>query len=664
MTDIALRGSSLAAHRIPRFSTAYMDRSVDPRADFYRYAVGGWLKANPLPKDKSRYGAFNELDESNLLLLRSIVDRCARASGDGSANPVVSLVGRFYRSAMDMRKIEAAQFRPIEDLWRLAEGVSSPKDVAEVLPQLHVQGIEPAFHSFSKADDKESGIYAFLFEQGGLSLPDRDYYISQDFAKLRRQYLVHMTKMFTLRGLDGRTAGRWAAAVLRIETALAKSSRSRTELREREKNYNRMSISELGSAYRSLSLPKFIEDAGVPALPHVVVGQPEYFKALDLLLARGDMDDWRAYLCWNVVHSMAPFLHSAIEKENFDFFRRKLTGQRQPELRWKRSIRIIDALVGEALGKLFVEEHFPEEARRRADALVEDLRRVFTKRLESLPWMSDATKRHALAKFHNFRVKIGHPATFRDYSALKIDPGDFAGNVRRAAAFEFSRLAARAGGEVDKDEWQMSPSTVNAYFEETMNEIVFPAGILQPPFFDYKADDAVNYGAIGVVIGHEITHGYDDQGRKYDDQGNMRDWWTVEDKKEFDKRAKAVVKTYSAVEVLPRLHANGKLTLGENIADLGGVSLAFEALQGRLSAASTSAKKDGLTLDQRFFLSYAQIWREQMTEQEVRRRTTIDPHSLGRLRGVIPAVNHPAFDRAFPPVKGHTSARSARVGVW
>ena len=654
----------MTARRVPRFSTTYMDRSVDPRADFYRYAAGGWLKATPLPKDKSRYGAFNELDENNLILLRSIAERCATESEGRGSDPTVSLVGRFYRSAMDTQKIEAASFSPIEDLWSLAAGVSSPEDVEAALPQLHSQGIEPAFHSFSKADDKKSSTYAFMFEQGGLSLPDRDYYISKDFAKLRGQYRAHISKMFTLRGLDRGKARRWAAAVLRVETLLAKASRSRTELREREKNYNRMSAPELRSAYPSLSLSKFMEEVGVPPLPYVVVGQPEFFKAVDALLSKANMADWRAYLCWNVLHSMAPFLHSTVEEENFDFFRRKLTGQKEPEQRWKRSIRVIDSLVGEALGKLFVEEHFPEEARRRADALVGDIRKVFTKRLEGLPWMSEATKRHALAKFSNFRVKIGHPRAFRDYSSVEIDPGDFAGNIRRAAAFEFSRLAARAGGEVDKDEWQMSPSTVNAYFDETMNEIVFPAGILQPPFFDYKADDAVNYGAIGVVIGHEITHGYDDQGRKYDDQGNMRDWWTPEDKKEFDERAKAVVKAYSAMEVLPRLHANGKLTLGENIADLGGVSLAFEALQGRLSAADATAKKDGLTPDQRFFLSYAQIWREKITDQEIRRRTTIDPHSLGRLRGLIPAVNHPAFDRAFPPAKGGPSARRARVGVW
>ncbi|MDG6941355.1 MAG: M13 family metallopeptidase [Nitrososphaerota archaeon] len=647
-----------------RFSVAFMDRSADPHDDFYRYAVGGWLDTHKLPPDKSRYGTFNELDESNLVLLRAIASKCADESMDEGCDPVAGLVGRFYRSAMDTRKIESAKFRPIERLWSLTEGVSTPEEVVGAILQLQIQGIEPAFHAFSKPDDKASGVYAFYFEQGGLSLPDRDYYLSKDFTRIRDQYRVHVARMFRLKGVDNRQARRWADAVLKVETALAKTSRSRAELREREKNYNRLNVSGLDSIYPTLSLTRFMTGAGVPALPFVVVGQPEFFKALDGILKEGNIDDWRAYLCWNVIHSAAPYLHSEVEAENFDFFRRKLTGQKEPELRWKRAIRTIDAMVGEALGKLFVEEHFPGEARHRAQALVDDLRRVFVKRLEGLPWMSDETKRQALAKFHNFRVKIGHPLTFRDYSAVAIDPGDYLGNVLRAASFEFDRLAKRAGAEVDKEEWQMSPSMVNAYFDETMNEIVFPAGILQPPFYDYMADDAVNYGAIGVVIGHEITHGYDDQGRKYDDKGNMRDWWTPHDKREFAKRAGAVIKAYEKVEVLPGLHANGKLTLGENIADLGGVSLAFEALQERLAHSRPPAKKDGLTPDQRFFVSYAQIWGEKMTEQEVRRRTTIDPHSLGKLRAVLPAINHPAFDSAFPPRKKAGSAARRRVGVW
>ena len=647
----------------PKFSTAHMDLTVDPRKDFYRYAVGNWLKTHPLPPDKSWYGAFTELDERNMTFLRKIAERCAR-EGRTRADPVKVLVGDFYKSAMDTRRIEAAGYGPIEDLWRLAEGIRSMGDVARILPRLNSAGVQPIFDSSSRPDDKNSGVYAFFFEQGGLALPDREYYLSKAFAKVRRQYHAHIVRMLSLKGLKHVKARKWANGVLRVETALAKASRTRTQLRDREKNYNRAEVSNLAKEYPRLALAEFIKRAGVPPISYVVVRQPEFLKAAGGLIGNGNVEDWRAYLCWNVLHRTAPFLHSAVEEENFDFFRRKLTGQKKPEPRWKSSLRVMNWLVGEALGKLFVEEYFPEEARRRANTLVDDLRNVFTKRLESLPWMSAPTREQALAKFRNFRVKVGHPLIFRDYSSIRIDPGDYAGNVVRAASFEFRRQTSRVGGAVDKEEWQMSPPTVNAYFDQTMNEIVFPAGILQPPFFDHLADDPVNYGAIGVVIGHEITHGYDDQGRKYDAQGNLRDWWTPTDKKEFDRRARAVVKAYSAQEVLPGWHANGELTLGENIADLGGVSIAFEALQRRLVGEPTGyGRREGLTPDQRFFISYAQVWREVMTKQEVRRSTTTDPHSMGRLRAMIPAVNHPGFDSAFPPKRGQEASRG-RIGVW
>lgn len=643
-----------------------MDRTSDPRKDFYRYATGRWLKSHPLPPDKSRHGAFDELVEWNLVLLKKIAERCGRLSETSTADPVVRLVGDFYRSALDTKRIEAVRFEPIEDLWRLAEGIDSKEDLAGVIPRLHNEGVDAVFHSYSKPDDKNSSVYAFYLEQGGLSLPDREYYLSRSFAKVRRQYHAHMVRMFVLKGLSREQAEKWADGILRVETTLAKTSRTRTRLREREKNYNRVEIPKLQKEYPSLALSGYLGAVGVPSVSYVVVGQPEFFRSVDRLIARGEIDDWRAYLCWNVLRSTAPYLHSSVEEEHFDFFRRKLTGQKEPELRWKRSLRVLDMMIGEAIGKLFVEEYFPEEARRRADTLVDDLRGVFTKRLETLPWMSEPTRKRALEKFRNFRVKIGHPQKFRDYSSIGIDPGDYAGNVGRSASFEFHRLTNRVGAPVDKDEWQMSPATVNAYFEETMNEIVFPAGILQPPFFDYRADDAVNYGAIGVVIGHEITHGYDDQGRKYDAQGNLKDWWTQKDKREFSRRARSVVKAYSSKEVLPGLHANGALTLGENIADLGGVSLAFEALQARLANGPGSGRKrEGLTPEQRFFVSYAQIWRETMAEEEVRRLTTINPHSIGRLRAVLPATNHPGFDEAFPPKRGQeVHATQPKIGVW
>ncbi|MDG6987737.1 MAG: M13 family metallopeptidase [Nitrososphaerota archaeon] len=652
----------MASSRDPKFSVSYMDRKADPRKDFYRYAAGRWIKTHPLPPDKSRYGTFNEVDETNLLRLKRIAKRCSQLSRTSRADSVSALVGDFYRSAMDTRRIEALKFRPIEKMWELAEGIGSAHDAVRVVSQLHRMFIEPLFGTYSGPDEKDSGVYAFYLQQGGLSLPDRDYYLSGTFGKLRRQYLEHIARMFVLKGLTRSRAKDWAKRVLRVETALAKASRTRTELRDSEKNYNREDIASLGSDYPNLSIRKFLDAAGVPAVPYIVVRQPEFLKAVDGLVRGSDLEDLKAYLCWCVLHSSAPYLHAAVERENFDFFNRKVTGQKKPEPRWKRSVRLVDGLLGEALGKLFVDEHFPEEARQRAVILVDDLRSVFTKRLEGLPWMSEQTRQLALEKFQTFRVKIGHPPKFRDYSSVRVDPADLLGNVLRASEFEFDRQAGRVGGPVDRDEWQMSPPTVNAYFEPTMNEIVFPAGILQPPFFDQRAEDAVNYGAIGVVIGHEITHGYDDQGRRYDAKGNLRDWWTPTDKKEFDRRAQGVVKTYSSVQVLPGLHGNGELTLGENIADLGGVSLAYEALQRRLARSKRPGEKDGMTPEQRFFISYAQIWKQVMTVEEVRRRTTIDPHSLGKQRAEIPAMNHPAFDGAFPPKRDEKPA--AKVGVW
>ena len=639
-----------------------MDRTADPRKDFYRYASGKWISTHPLPPDKSRYGTFNEVDETNLLRLKAIAERCSRLSRSGKADPIAAQVGDFYRSAMDTRRIEGLKFRPIERMWGLAEGTKSVDDAVRVASELHRMSIDPFFGDYSGPDEKNSEVYAFYLQQGGLSLPDRDYYLSETFSKLRRQYREHIARMFALKGLPRSRAKDWADRVLRFETVLARASRTRTELRDSEKNYNRAETAGLGSEYPTLSIRKFLDSAGVPAVDYVVVRQPEFMKAADRLVRDSNPEDLRAYLCWCVLHTSAPYLHAAVVKENFDFFGRKLTGQKKPEPRWKRSVRMIDGLLGEALGKLFVDEHFPEEARKRAITLVDDLRSVFTRRLEGLPWMSGQTRQLALEKFRTFRVKIGHPSRFRDYSPVKVDPADLLGNVLRASGFEFERQARRVGRPVDKEEWQMSPPTVNAYFEPTMNEIVFPAGILQPPFFDHRADDAVNYGAIGVVIGHEITHGYDDQGRRYDAKGNLRDWWSSEDKKEFDRRAQSVVKAYSSVQVLPGLRANGELTLGENIADLGGVSLAHEALQRRLGSSKTPGKKDGLTSEQRFFISYAQIWKQVMTVEEVKRRTTIDPHSLGKQRAEIPAMNHAAFDSAFPPRRGEQSR--AKVGVW
>ena len=612
--------------RAPKFSTRYMDKRADPRKDFYRYSAGNWMKTHPVPADKSRWGSFGELYEWNLLVLKRIAERSDGAPG----SPEAKLVGDFYHSAMDVKRVEGARFKPIDDLWGLADGIGSKDELVASIPKFHVGGVYPFFGPFSKPDDKNAAVYALFMYQGGLSLPDRDYYLSDSFAAIRKQYEAHVARMFTLKGVPAKEAARWARNVLGIETALAKSSRTRTELRDREKNYNRMEKPALDSKYPGLSLQSYLDGIDAKAASYVVLGQPEFFDSLAGMVKNRELEEWRAYLRWQVLSSYAPYLHREADLEDFDFFHRKLLGQKEQEPRWKRALRVVDDMIGEALGKLYVEGHFPDEARRRAVVLVDDLRHVFEKRLASLPWMTQATRQLALAKFRVFRVKIGHPEKFRDYSSLVVHRDDFVGNVRRAKDFEFKRQVSRIGGPVDLGEWQMTPPTVNAYFDETMNEIVFPAGILQPPFFDPALDDPVNYGSIGVVIGHEITHGFDDQGRRYDANGNLKDWWTADDEKEFKKRAGAVVKAYSTQEVLPGKYVNGELTLGENIADLGGVSIAYEALERRLEEEPSKRKRvDGMTPEQRFFVSYSQVWRQTIRKQEAVRLLTIDPHSPG-----------------------------------
>lgn len=653
---------------IPRFSVEYMDNSADPREDFYRFSVGAWLKANPVPPDKAIWTAFDELRERNLYLLKRILEDSAdpanRSSASGNSE-LKRIVGDFYRSAMDTRRTDALGISPIADDLKLADWVETREDLVRSVAELKVAHIETFFSNYSVADKKNSAIYAYYIDQGGLSLPDREYYLADSFAELRELYRQHLARMFAFLGENADESKRLAGVVLEIETGLAKNSRTRTDLRDEEKNYNRMNISELEQRYPSIHVGMILRILKVSQVDYLVVGQPEFFEYLESVFSKSPIEDLKTYIRWRIFHSYAPFLNSAVEGEDFDFFKRKLLGQQEPEPRWKIAVGVIDELVGEALGKLYVDEHFPPEAKRRVATLIDDMRTVFSKRLENLQWMTEATKKRALAKFDRFTVKIGHPERFRDYGPLMIEHSDYVGNVRRSAIFEVRRQAARVGKNVDEDEWLMTPPTVNAYFAPMENQIVFPAGILQPPYFDFSLDDAVNYGGIGAVIGHEITHGYDDQGRKFDSEGNLRDWWTKEDEVEFQKRAKEVVNLYNEQEPLPGMHVNGELTLGENIADFGGVSIAFEALERRLEAEpSKRILIDGLTPEQRFFIAWAQAWRGNVREEEALRRLTIDPHSPVQYRAVLPSTNHSFFDRAFPPKKEGRARNESLVTIW
>jgi putative endopeptidase len=643
-----------------------MDPDVSPRKDFYRYAVGSWIKQNPVPADKSRWGAFNELADYNLDRLHRLVESTARRRG--ARLPLAAReVAAFYTSAMDTAGRNRLKFKPLESDLKRIGSVRTVRDVGRLLAGFHDKRIPALFSSNVSPDKKQSRVYAFYLAQGGLSLPDRDYYLAPVFKRQREAFRQHLIRSLSLLGDSLPSARRQAAAILRIETELARASRTRTDLRDQLKNYNRISLRKLRSMVPAIPWNDYFSGRQVKRLPYVIVGQPEFFRALGRLLRRRPISEWKTYLRWHLLRTSAPYLHRGIEDEDFQFFHKELLGQQQPEPLWKRAIVAADQAIGEALGQLFVAEYYPPEAAARMKLLVEDIRAVFADRLRHLEWMTPATRRRALRKFRRFTAKIGHPRHPRNDSKLRIDPHDYLGNIWRAYEFESRRRAARVGRSVDPDEWLMTAPMVNAYFSGTQNEIVFPAGILQPPFFDAKMDDAVNYGGIGLVIGHEITHGYDDQGRRYDEHGNLHDWWTAADAREFKRRAKKVVAEYDAFEALPGAYVKGALTLGENIADLGGLSIAFEALQRRLKRDPSRRKKiDGLTPEQRFFISYGQIWRTTVKEQEARRLLTVDTHSPGKFRVIGAVVNSPPFFEAFGIRAGDPMFRPAsqRIRIW
>src|SRR6267143_1844816 len=590
----------------PRFSAGYMDKSVDPRADFARYAFGAWQKMNPVPPDKARWGSFNELEQYNQVALKGILEvAAARTHKPGS---VEQKVGDFFKSAMDTAAVDAAGLKPV------------------------------------KAD-----------------------YFDEPFGKFRAAFVEHVAKMLALAGDAPEAAAAGARTVFEVEKALAADAKTPAELRDALANYNRMPTADLAGKVPVFPLARYLADRGIAgsAAENIVVGQPKFFEGLQRQLSGRPLADWKTYLRYYVLRAAAPYLAAPFEAEHFRFYSTVLRGTPEMEPRWQRAARVIDGAIGEALGQLYVERYYPPEAKARMDEMIRNITAVMRDRLQKLEWMTEPTRKKALAKFDRFVAKIGYPAKWRDYSSVAIRPGAFLANVRAATEFEVKRRLAMLGQPVDKAEWRMSPPTVNAYFDPTANNINFPAGILQPPFFDFSLDDAVNYGGIGAVIGHEITHGFDDQGRHFDAEGNLADWWTPEDAARFQARAKKVVEQFNGYEPLPGVKVNGELTLGENIADLGGASLAFEALQRSL-AGKEKKLIDGLTPEQRFFLSWAQVWRTNMRENALRQRIVVDPHSPGSIRAIGPLVNLQPFYDAFGIREGDPMWRKPedRAKIW
>ena len=567
----------------PPLDPKNLDTSVKPEEDFYLFANGGWIKRNPIPPEFARWGSFNELTEKNNDALHEIAEKAAASKTADTQNPDLQKVGNFYASGMNESAVEAAKATPLNDELKRIDAIKDRKEVLAEVAHLHSMGI-PAFFGFTSGqDDKNSTQVIAQAYQGGLGLPDRDYYTKDDDAskKLRDQYVQHVTKMLTL--LGDTAAADHAAKILAFETSLAKPARTRVELRDPQKNYNKLTQADLQKLMPDWIWADYFKGIELAAPGEVNVGQPDFFKAANDVYKSAALEDWKTYLRWHLLHAAAPALSSDFVNENFAFYSKALTGAQQLKPRWKRVVTATDGVLGEALGKLYVGDHFPPEAKARALEMVNNLKEALAERIKSRDWMDEPTKQEALKKLAAFTVKIGYPDKWRDYSSLSVDRGPYALNLLRGEKFETERELKKIGKPVDRAEWGMTPPTVNAYYNPNLNEIVFPAGILQPPFFDVKADDAVNYGGMGAVIGHEMTHGFDDQGRQYDGQGNLREWWSEASKKAYDERRKAVVAQYAAYEPLAGIHINGELTQGENIADIGGIKLAYTALQKALS---------------------------------------------------------------------------------
>ncbi len=649
----------------PRFSVGYMDAGADPRADFARYAFGAWQKRNPVPPDKARWGSFNELEQFNQLALKGILE--AAAARPHKPGSVDQKVGDFFKSAMDTAAIDSAGLKPVEaDLARIA-AIASTAELARTLAALHDSGVGGFFRVRVEADEKNSEINALYAYQGGMSLPSKGYYFDGQFEKFRVAFVEHVAKMLALAGDAPESAAAGAKTVFEVEKALAANAKTPAELRDALANYNKMPTADLAGKLPVFPFARYLADRGIagPAAADIIVGQPKFFEGLQRQLSERPLSDWKVYLRYHALRAAAPCLAAPFEAEHFRFYSTVLRGTPEMEPRWQRAARVIDGTIGEALGQLYVARYYPPEAKARMDEMIRNITAVMRDRLQKLDWMTEPTRKKALAKFDRFFAKIGHPAKWRDYSSVEIRPGAFLANVRAATEFEVKRRLAMLGRPVDKAEWRMSPPTVNAYFDPTANNINFPAGILQPPFFDFSLDDAVNYGGIGAVIGHEITHGFDDQGRHFDADGNLADWWTPEDAAQFQARAKKVVEQFNGYEPLPGVKVNGELTLGENIADLGGASLAYEALQRSL-AGKERKLIDGLTPEQRFFLSWAQVWRTNMRENALRQQLAVDPHSPGNIRAIGPLVNLQPFYDAFGIREGDPMWRKPedRAKIW
>ena len=648
--------------KVPALDTSYMDLSISPKSDFYSYANGNWVKNNPLKPEYARFGSFDKLREDNVERLNALFAEMSKMSPAYGTNDqkIVDL----YKQGLDSTRLNSEGATPIAKDLNAIYAAADKQELVKVLADMNKYGSGGFFGVGVDADLMDSDSQVLYMGQGGLGMGDRDYYVAKENAELHEKYQQMIEKFFSLCGLD--EPARRAASALKTEDALAEFSWTSIQNRDYTKLYNPMSTSQIAATFKGLDFALFFKSLGLPEQEKVIVQQPSFFNGFAKLYADTDLETLKDYLAAHLIMDASSYLSDDFYAADFDFFSTAMSGITEQKPRWKRAMSIPNSILGEAVGQMYVKKYFPEENKQKMLEIVGQLQKSLGEHIAALDWMSDKTKEYAEKKLSSFTVKIGYPDKWKDYSSLTVDPKlSYYDNIRSANAWYVADNLSKLGQKTDKSEWGMTPQTVNAYYNPTTNEICFPAAILQPPFFNIDADDAINYGAIGVVIGHEMTHGFDDQGRLFDAEGNMTNWWTAEDEAKFKEKTAVLVKQYSEVEILPGLHADGQLTLGENIADHGGVSIAYTALHNALGD-TLPADIDGFNVDQRFFLGFAHLWAQNATDEEKARLTKLDVHSLAENRVNITVRNFPFFFKAFDIQEGDPMWRpeSERVNIW
>jgi putative endopeptidase len=657
-----------AAIRASGIAIANMDTSVRAQDDFFANLNGKWLANTAIPADKASWGAFEKLDDDTKPQLRAIIEAAA-ADPNQAAGSDARRIGDFYASYMDEARLEQLGLSPLRGELERVSALRGKQDIPALIARFNRLGFTAPYGFGIHQDNKDSTRYVADLYQDGLGLPDRDYYLKPRDAKLAAtlaKYQQHVARMLALAGRAQAGAESDARAIVALETAMAKIQWTKVALRDPVKAYNKVALEQLPTLLPGYDWTSYLQQTGLAGkVDYVIVSQPSYLKGMRQLLEQTPLATWQAYFQWQVIHANAPYLSQAFASENFDFYGKVLSDVKEQQPRWKRAVNATDSALGESLGKLYVARHFPPERKARMEQLVANLLAAYQQSIATLDWMSPATKEQAQAKLARFTTKIGYPNKWRDYSSLVVTRDDLVGNVLRASEFAYQRQLAKLGQPIDREEWGMTPQTVNAYYNPEMNEIVFPAAILQPPFFDADADDAVNYGAIGAVIGHEISHGFDDQGAQYDGDGNLRDWWTAADHQQFAARSKMLVRQYSTFSPVKGYHVNGELTLGENIADNSGIAIAYKAYQIALGG-QPAPVIDGLTGDQRFFMGFGQVWRSKIREAQQIVYLKSDPHAPDRFRANGTVRNQAPFYAAFgvkPGDKMYLPPRQ-RVSMW